>query len=69
MLTQFKDINFSNLLDILAFDKASPLVFNTGLFLILFLFFLVLYQLTKRSFKYNSILVILFSFYFYYKSS
>ena len=69
MLTQFKDINFSNLLDILAFDKASPLVFNTGLFLILFLLFLGLYQLTKRSFKYNSILVILFSFYFYYKSS
>lgn len=69
MIDQLYNIDFSKLIDILIYIKDSPLLFNTGLFLILFLIFSGLYWITKRSFKYNSILVILFSFYFYYKSS
>lgn len=69
MFGSLQDISMSNLLDLLLYNPNSPLVFNTGLFLILFLFFLGIYWLTKNSFKINSIFVILFSLYFYYKSS
>ena len=69
MLEQLKDINFSLLLDLLAYDANNPLLFNTGLFLFLFLGFLLVYQISKKHFKLNCIFVILFSLYFYYKSS
>lgn len=68
MFEQLKNINLNEIGNLLVYD-GNPMLFNTGLFLLLFLLFIGLYQLTKRSFKYNSILVILFSFYFYYKSS
>ena len=57
------------LLKILKFDPASPLLFNTGLFLILFFGFLVIYSILRRSQGLKMIFVILFSLYFYYKSS
>lgn len=69
MIDIFKNINFSSICDLLAYDANNPLLFNTGLFLFLFLCFLFVYQLTKKNFKLNSVLVILFSLYFYYKSS
>ena len=69
MIEQLKNINISSLCDLLAYDVNNPLLFNTGLFLFLFLGFLLIYQLTKEKFRLNSILVILFSLYFYYKSS
>jgi len=62
-------IDLQNLTDLLLYKPNNPLLFNTGLFLILFLGFLFVYQLLRR-FKYlKMIFVILFSLYFYYKSS
>ncbi|MDE5940987.1 MAG: MBOAT family protein [Muribaculaceae bacterium] len=54
---------------VLAFDKANPLLFNTGLFLLLFTAFIGLYRLVERWRGARMALVILFSLYFYYKSS
>ena len=63
MIEQLKNINISSLCDLLAYDVNNPLLFNTGLFLFLFLGFLLIYQLTKEKFKLNSILVILLLYY------
>lgn len=57
------------LIDILRYDPANPLLFNTGLFLILFLALLGLYRLMRRARTLRMVVVILFSLYFYYKSS
>lgn len=54
---------------ILRFDAANPLLFNTGLFLLLFLGFLMIYQLLSRWQWLKMLFVIAFSLYFYYKSS
>ena len=48
MIEQLKNINFSSICDLLAYDVNNPLLFNTGLFLFLFLGFLLIYQLTKE---------------------
>lgn len=54
---------------ILSYDASSPLLFNTGLFLVLFTCFIILYQMMSRFVTLKKIFVILFSLYFYYKSS
>lgn len=54
---------------LLLFDQKNPLVFNTGMFLLLFVGFLLIYQLIRRYKNAKLIFVILFSLYFYYKSS
>ncbi|MCM1483357.1 MAG: MBOAT family protein [Muribaculaceae bacterium] len=59
----------SRLIDVLKFDAANPLLFNTGLFLILFAAFLLIYHMMRRFRVAKLIFVILFSLYFYYKSS
>lgn len=53
----------------LVYDAHQPLIFNSGLFLFLFAGFLVFYALLRRSASVRIIYVILFSLYFYYKSS
>lgn len=53
----------------LVYDPASPLLFNTGLFLLLFCGLICLYQIMRRWQTARLILIILFSLYFYYKSS
>lgn len=57
------------LIDILAYDPASPLLFNTGLFLVLFVLFLTVYNGLSSYPRLKMIAAILFSAYFYYKSS
>lgn len=64
-----KDLDFGILRDLLAFDKAQPLLFNSGLFLLLFVAFIAIYQAMRRWHSAKMIFVILFSLYFYYKSS
>lgn len=59
----------SRLVDTLRFDPVNPLLFNTGLFLILFVLFLVVYRLMRRFNTLKLLFVIAFSLYFYYKSS
>ena len=51
------------------YDAASPLIFSSGLFLFLFTGFLFLYAALRRTPTLRVIYVILFSLYFYYKSS
>ena len=57
------------LLTLLSYDASSPLIFSSGLFLFLFAGFLLLYGMFRRAPMARIIYVILFSLYFYYKSS
>lgn len=58
----------SNISRLLQYDAARPMLFNTGLFLILFVIFLVFYQLVRGHRRIKMLLTIAFSLYFYYKS-
>ncbi len=58
----------SRLLDLLSYDASHPMLFNTGLFLVLFALFMVFYQAVRRQRTVKMLLVIAFSLYFYYKS-
>lgn len=61
--------DFDKILDVLKYDAQNPLLFNTGLFLILFTIFVIIYRLMARHRTVKMVFVILFSLYFYYKSS
>lgn len=66
---QLPDVDPERMADVLQYDAANPLLFNTGLFMLLFAAFIGVYALLSR-FKYlKMVFVILFSLYFYYKSS
>lgn len=54
---------------LLLYDSSTPLLFNTGLFLLLFVAFLGVYMLLSKHKTLKLIFVIIFSLYFYYKSS
>ncbi|HYG00798.1 MAG TPA: MBOAT family protein [Chryseosolibacter sp.] len=58
-----------NLFRLFAYDPAQPLIFNSGLFLFLFTFFLFVYTRISHAYRPKLIFVTLFSLYFYYKSS
>lgn len=60
---------FSNFGNLLKFDPEAPLLFSSGLFWVLFLIFIPIYALLKRNRWQMIIFVVLFSLYFYYKSS
>ncbi len=51
------------------YNPKEPLLFNTGLFLGLFLVFYAIYILTRNTFRLRLVYVIAFSLFFYYKSS
>lgn len=53
----------------LAYDPKAPMLFSSGLFWLLFIFFLPIYALLKGSKWKMVFFVICFSLYFYYKSS
>lgn len=59
----------NRLTELLAYDAAAPMLFNTGLFLVLFVIFLAVYQMVRGWRRVKMWLVIAFSLYFYYKSS
>lgn len=65
----FSDIDGEAVKNLLVFDHQNPLLFNTGLFLLLFVGLLLIYQLMRRWRSAKMLVVILFSLYFYYKSS
>ena len=54
---------------LLTYDATSPLIFSSGLFLFLFAGFLLVYSAFRRAPMGRIIYVVLFSLYFYYKSS
>ena len=65
----FSSIDTQALSALLRFDAAQPLLFNTGLFMFLFVAFLLIYQAMRRWRTAKMLVVIAFSLYFYYKSS
>lgn len=62
-------LDTAKLLNLLQFDSHNPLLFNSGLFLILFAVFLAIYQMMAKWRTVKFLFVIAFSLYFYYKSS
>lgn len=54
---------------LLLYDPSSPLIFSSGLFLFLFAGFLLFYSAMGRAHTARILYVVLFSLYFYYKSS
>lgn len=63
------NINFQYLIDLFKYKPNDPLVFSTSLFLFLFLFFLLIYNLFGKNKSLRLGFLILFSLYFYYKST
>lgn len=59
----------SKLREIFVYDPASPLIFNSGIFLILFVAFIIGYALIHKNRPVVIIFVTIFSLFFYYKSS
>lgn len=57
------------LCSLLSYDAQQPLIFSSGLFLFLFAGFLLLYGRLRNAATARIVYVILFSLYFYYKSS
>ncbi len=68
MITEWQ-FDMERLRSVLDYDPLSPLLFNTGLFMLLFVAFMGLYTLLRGNRTVKMIAVILFSLYFYYKSS
>ena len=60
---------WANILEKLAYDPQSPMIFSSGTFWALFLIFMPIYALLKRSRMKMIVYVVAFSLYFYYKSS
>ena len=63
------EINLHEIAGKLLYDPKVPLLFNTGLFLVLFVVFLMIYNGLRRWPAVKMLATILFSLYFYYKSS
>lgn len=57
------------ILDLLQYNPKEPLLFNTGLFLFLFVFLALGYCILRKKLTARLLFVTLFSYYFYYKSS
>lgn len=60
---------FDNLLELLSYDASAPMIFSSGLFWLLFIFFLPIYAMLKHRRWQMIFFVVAFSLYFYYKSS
>lgn len=59
----------AKLTELLSYNSSSPLIFSSGLFLYLFLAFLLGYRLLRNTTALRILYVAAFSLYFYYKSS
>lgn len=68
-ITDSLNIDISKLIGIFQYTPTEPLLFNTGLFLLLFAAFICVYKMLDRFKVMKMIFVILFSLFFYYKSS
>lgn len=60
---------FNSIWGMMKYDPKAPMLFSSGLFWILFILFLPVYALLKRSRRKMVLFVVCFSLYFYYKSS
>lgn len=62
-------INFENFLNNFIYEKNNPLLFNSGIFLLLFTVFILLYAFLYNRKNVRTVYIFLFSLYFYYKTS
>lgn len=62
-------LDLNRLFSQFVYHPKSPLIFNTGFFLLLFLGFLAGYQLLRNQHRARLLYVTIFSLFFYYKSS
>ena len=62
-------IDLSKLAEQFVYQADQPMIFNSGFFLLLFTGFLIIYYLLSDTDRPKLAFVVLFSFYFYYKSS
>lgn len=69
IMSLFTNITAETVKNWFVYNPKEPLLFNTGLFLGLFLVFYTVYILTRKTFHLRLIYVICFSLFFYYKSS
>lgn len=63
------NIDLARVYEVLHYDAQQPLLFNTGLFLILFAAFLAAYRVMQKAPVAKMVFTVAFSLYFYYKSS
>ncbi len=63
------DIDLSRLKEVFMYDPQAPMIFSSGIFLWLFVAFMVVYVLLQHKYTARILFVTLFSYYFYYKSS
>ncbi len=68
-IPEITDTAVRNFGSLFTYDPSAPMLFSSGVFWILFLVFLPIYALLKRSKLQMTVFVVLFSLYFYYKSS
>ncbi|MDR1879408.1 MAG: MBOAT family protein [Tannerellaceae bacterium] len=64
-----KELSLEKLPELFAYQADAPLLFSSGLFLFLFIGFLMIYLSLRKNTLARMVYVILFSLYFYYKSS
>ncbi|MFD2890944.1 MBOAT family O-acyltransferase [Flavobacterium chuncheonense] len=69
MKTLFTDLNLETIQSWFVFNPSEPLLFNSGLFLGFFLVFYLIYILSRKTHYFRITYVVLFSLFFYYKSS
>lgn len=78
MLDRFLDLSFAGLtwqaiwqkiLEMLTYDPQNPLIFNSGFFLLFFIIVMFFYPLVVHKVRVRTWYLILFSLYFYYKTS
>ena len=58
----------NNFLEYIIYDKSNPLLFGSGMFLIIFLVFFTVYAVVYSKKNFRTIYVLLFSLFFYYKA-
>ncbi len=63
------NIDYSKIPDLFVYHKDEPLIFSSGVFLLLFTVFMAIYAIVYKHHRAKTTFVTLFSLYFYYKSS
>lgn len=69
MTTIFSNLDFNKVLEQLTYSPTAPMIFSSGIFLWLFLGFIIIYFGLKKAETARLLFVTAFSYYFYYKSS
>ena len=69
LMTYLKKLSPEKFFELFRYQSEAPLLFSTGLFLFLFLGFFIIYNSLQNRQRIRIIYVVLFSLYFYYKTS